>query len=247
MNKVLEVCCGSYYDALQAYRGGAKRIELNSALHMGGLTPSLATLIKVKQDTDLKVICMLRNRGAGFCYLEEDREVMFADAKILLEHGADGLAFAFLKEDKTVDKEQSEKMVALIHQYGKEAVFHRAIDVVNDYAQGFVDIIACGVDRILTSGANVKAVEGVNKLKKMQDLYGSQIEILAGCGINEDNVDYVLANTGLKQIHSSCKTKLHDPTTSNYGVNFSFIETNRYDVVDQERVQAILAKMNESK
>lgn len=33
---------------------------------MGGLTPSLATLLKVKEETDLEVICMVRPRGAGF-------------------------------------------------------------------------------------------------------------------------------------------------------------------------------------
>ena len=60
MKKVVEVCCGSYYDALQASYGGASRIELNSALHMGGLTPSLATLLKVKEETDpsLEVLTM---------------------------------------------------------------------------------------------------------------------------------------------------------------------------------------------
>lgn len=243
MNNILEVCCGSYYDALQAEKGGAKRIELNSALHMGGLTPSLATLIKVKEDTDLKVICMVRNRGAGFCYIAEDKEIMFMDAKLMLDHGADGLAFGFLNDDKTIDMQSTKEMVELIHSYGKEAVFHRAIDVTSDYAQAFADIIECGVDRVLTSGANAKAIEGVNKIKKMQETYGTDIEILAGCGINEDNVDYVLVNTGINQIHSSCKEKLHDPTTSNYGVNFSFIDINRYDVVSKELVANILSKI----
>jgi len=42
MKRIIEICCGSYYDALQAFKGGAKRIELNSSLYMGGLTPSLA-------------------------------------------------------------------------------------------------------------------------------------------------------------------------------------------------------------
>lgn len=41
---MLEICCGSYYDAMQAASGGAGRIELNCALHLGGLTPSLASL-----------------------------------------------------------------------------------------------------------------------------------------------------------------------------------------------------------
>ena len=77
MDKIVEVCCGSYYDALQAQYGGARRIELNSALHLGGLTPSLATLLKVKDNTDLEVICMVRPRG----------------------NGADGIAFGCLDEE----------------------------------------------------------------------------------------------------------------------------------------------------
>ena len=59
MNK-LEVCCGSYEDAMNAYHGGAKRIELNSALALGGLTPTIASLELIKNNTDLEVICMVR-------------------------------------------------------------------------------------------------------------------------------------------------------------------------------------------
>ena len=69
MNK-LEVCCGSYEDAMNAYHGGAKRIELNSALALGGLTPTIASLELIKNNTDLEVICMVRPRGAGFVYNE---------------------------------------------------------------------------------------------------------------------------------------------------------------------------------
>ena len=71
-NLEVEICCGSYYDTLQAWKGGAKRVELNSALHLGGLTPSLGTLRQVKKNTGLKVICMVRPRGAGFCYNMEE-------------------------------------------------------------------------------------------------------------------------------------------------------------------------------
>mgnify|MGYP000585680077 FL=1 len=54
MERIIEICCGSYEDALNAYHGGAKRIELNNALHLGGLTPSLATLKLTKKNTKLK-------------------------------------------------------------------------------------------------------------------------------------------------------------------------------------------------
>ena len=72
--------------------GGAARIELNSALMLGGLTPTASTLCLVKgQFPKLKVIAMVRPRGAGFCYTEEEFLVMEKECQCLLEHGADGL------------------------------------------------------------------------------------------------------------------------------------------------------------
>lgn len=125
----LEICCGSYEDASIAYQGGARRIELNSALYLGGLTPSLGSLILTKKLPGLKVITMIRCRGAGFCYSGEEFSQMMLDAKLMLEHGADGLAFGFLQSDASLDLPKIRQMVDLIHSYHKEAVFHRAIDV----------------------------------------------------------------------------------------------------------------------
>ena len=45
---LLEVCTASLDDAVAAEAGGADRIELNSSLLQGGLTPSLGTLIEAK-------------------------------------------------------------------------------------------------------------------------------------------------------------------------------------------------------
>ena len=46
---MLEICCGSFSDVETAYENGADRVELNSALYMGGLTPTLANLIYAKE------------------------------------------------------------------------------------------------------------------------------------------------------------------------------------------------------
>lgn len=127
----IEVCAGSYEDCLAAARGKADRVELNSALALGGLSPTEATLRLVKRDTDLKVICMVRPRGAGFHYTEVERKVMMAEAKSFLENGADGIAFGFLNADGTIDVEATKEMIDLIHSYNKEAVFHRAVDVLS--------------------------------------------------------------------------------------------------------------------
>ena len=44
MKGLLEICCGSFEDVKTAWQNGADRVELNSALYLGGLTPSTANL-----------------------------------------------------------------------------------------------------------------------------------------------------------------------------------------------------------
>lgn len=239
MGKVVEVCCGSYYDALQAQYGGAKRIELNSALHLGGLTPSLATLLKVKEKTDLEVICMVRPRGAGFCYSDEDFEVMKLDAEILLDNGADGIAFGCLNEEGDINISQTREMVNIIKSYHKTAVFHRAIDCVNDIDESMNILITLGVDRVLTSGLQSKALRDKEMIKYLYDAYGNSIEILAGSGINAGNVKKFLDYTGIDQVHSSCKDWRLDPTTRRDEVDFSF-NGDEYDIVSSELVEMLI-------
>lgn len=160
MKRIIEVCAGSYQDCLAAYRGGAQRAELNSALSVGGLTPSVAALRRAKQETSLKIICMVRPRAAGFCYDEADVQIMMDDARILLQEGADGIAFGFLDEHGRVAAEDTAAMCGLIHSFGKEAVFHRAFDVCEDPFAAMQTLIQCGADRLLTSGQQAKAVQG---------------------------------------------------------------------------------------
>lgn len=235
----LEVCCGSYYDALQAQYGGASRIELNSALYLGGLTPSIGTLLQVKENTDLEVICMIRSRAGGFCYGEEDIETMLLDAEILLDNGADGIAFGFLDEECGIDIDNTQKMVELIHSYGKTAVFHRAFDCTVDVHEAIDILIRLGVDRVLTSGQQRNAIYGKDMIKYLQDCYGEYIEIMAGCGLNSENVIQFIEDTGVYQIHSSCKEWLIDPTACGAYGSFSYHD-DEYEVVSFEQVEVMV-------
>lgn len=237
MKKIAEICCGSYEDCLNAYRGGAKRVELNSALYLGGLTPSLAALKLTKQNTDLKVIAMIRPRGAGFCYSEDEAQEMLLDAKLFLENGADGLAFGFLNNDGTVEISKTKKMVELIHEYGKEAVFHRAFDCCVDPFKTMELLIALGVDRVLTSGLKNKAVEGCALLKELNEKYGEAIEIVAGSGMNAENVKGFYEKTGIIQVHSSCKSWREDETTSKNEVSYRYHDEDSYELVDEKKVK----------
>lgn len=244
MERIIEICCGSYEDALNAYKGKAKRIELNSALYLGGLTPSLASLIKTKQNTDLKVIVMIRPRGAGFCYSDNDYEVMKEDCRIMLEHGADGIAFGFLNNDFTIDLKRTKEFTDLIKSYNKESVFHRAFDCTDNPYEAIEQLIDLGIDRILTSGLKAKALDGIELIKDMQNKYGQKIEILAGSGINASNARYMMDYTGISQVHSSAKSWVADQTTKHNDVSYEY-NGNLYDVVDEKLVKGLVESIHE--
>lgn len=249
MERIVEICCGGYEDALAAFYGGAKRIELNSALYLGGLTPSVGALRLTKKNTDLKVIAMVRPRGAGFCYSGADFETMKADAELLLENGADGIAFGCLCGDGSIQTAQTRQMLEIIKRHGGEAVFHRAFDCTPDPYAAIEELIGLGADRILTSGQKAKAMEGLELLTDLLGKYGNQIELLAGSGINASNAKELMDRTGICQVHSSCKGWKNDPTTTSPEVSYSYGQSpyeNGYDVVDASLVKALAAKTGET-
>lgn len=244
---MIEVCCGSVADALVAAAAKASRIELNSALEIGGLTPSVACLRQVKEQTKLEVIAMVRPRGAGFIYSSIEQQLMLEEARQLLEANADGIAFGFLNQDLTVSYEPTKRMVELIHSYHKTAVFHRAFDQVSDPYMGIRQLIDLHVDRILTSGQSDKALAGKELLRDLQSQFGEQIELLAGGGITAYNVKELQEYTKIKQMHSSCKTYLCDPSTV-ANVSYAILDKpyqNCFITVDFHLVKDLLDAANQ--
>lgn len=240
---MIEVCCGSYEDAIAASQGGATRIELNSGLALGGLTPSTASLALTKQNLGVSIIAMVRPRAAGFCYSGQEYIQMIAEAEELLEAGADGIAFGFLGVEQTIDRNRTKEFATLVHTYHKEAVFHRAFDCVEGVDEGIQTLIALGVDRVLTSGQASTAEEGMLRLSYLQKTYGNEIQILAGSGINAGNIERIKENTGIAQFHSSCKEWKEDITTVGAGVSFAYQDgarSHQYEVVSKELVEKLI-------
>ena len=137
---------------------------------------------------------------------------MLLEAEDLLENGADGLAFGFLKSDHTIDVKRTREFVELIHKYHR-AVFHRAFDCCDDLDHAMSQLIELGIDRVLTSGGQSTAIDGADQIKSLQENYGKDIEILAGSGVNYNNASSLMKHTGISQVHSSCKDYEEDPTT----------------------------------
>lgn len=205
-----EVCAGSLTDVLTAGRFPVDRIELNCALELGGLTPSLATFEEAKKASSARLICMVRPRPAGFLYNGTEIRTMFLDASAFLDRGADGIVFGFLNSNHTVDRMSTLRMCELIHSHGGEAVFHKAFDLTRNADEAMEDLMECGVDRVLTSGHQPDIIQGEAELKHLQETYGSRIQILPGGGVTADNAAAFLDATHCVQLHFSAKTSLQD-------------------------------------
>lgn len=232
----VEVCCGSVEDCIVAQKCKADRIELNYALELDGLTPSIATLRRAKELVNIPIYCMVRPRGFGFYYSEEHFQVMKMEAKDLLENGADGIVFGFLDEKGEIDQKRTMEMVQMIHP--KKAIFHKAIDYTKDLFASIEQLIECGVDRVLTSGQG--STPNIQILRELQERYGNQIEILIGGGVREHNVEEIIKKTGVCQIHTSAKSQKIDSSIANTELGR---EACRYFVTDDSLLQKIIDKV----
>lgn len=209
----LEVCCGSAQDVVNAEKGGADRVELNSGLFFGGLTPSAGALLEAKARASIPVMAMVRPREAGFCYQPEEFSVMLRDAEVLLKCGADGIVFGCLHEDGSLNWEQCSRLMEVISKSGKEAVFHRAIDVCGNRWPELLDqLCELGVNRVLTSGQKATAWDGRDTIRDMVRHAGGRIEILPGGNVRAHNIRDLLEYTGCTQAHTSGSRLLSDPT-----------------------------------
>ena len=164
---------------------------------------------------------MVRVREAGFCYRPYQYEQMMEELKLLLAYGTDGAVFGFLTEEREIDLSRTKEFVQMIHEEGAKAVFHRAFDCVRDPYQAMEQLIDLKVDRVLTSGLEKTAEEGIPLLKELQSRYGSRIEILPGSGVRAENARRIMREVGVNQVHSSCKEWAEDLTTVGEKVSFA--------------------------
>jgi len=198
----IEAVACSVDDCLEAEAGGADRLELCSAMMVGGLTPSLGTLIDARAATPLPIVTMIRPRAGGFCYTPREFATMMRDAELAANHGADGLVFGILTADGRVDAARCQEFLDAARRNGvRQITFHRAFDVTPAPYDALFTMIDLGVTRILTSGREPTALKGAPLIRQLAARAAGRIEILPGGGIREDNVEDVMQATGLRQVH----------------------------------------------
>lgn len=244
---ILEVCCGSADDVIQAHKAGAHRVELNSNLFHGGLTPTLGSLLVAKRATNMKIMTMVRPREGGFCYTHAEFETAVADAKLLLEHGSDGLVFGFLHADGTLDVERTRILAELAQGAGKETVFHRAIDVVPDWKTCLDALIKLGITRVLTSGQEADVSNGTDTVREMIEYAAGRIQILPGAGITLRNMDRVIRDTGCDQLHLAAhRTHFDSSVRNNRSIYYGgclYPPEDRFNITDCDYISDVVERL----
>ena len=205
----VEICCNSIASAVAAKDGGADRIELCRDLEGGGLTPSDEAIAYCTRRLGLRTHVLVRPRAGNFCYSEFEQMEMIASIKRCKELGAAAVVLGLLTEDGKVEVEVTRRLVQLAAPM--EVTFHRAFDEAQqDPVEALWAVAAARCDRLLTSGQRHTALEGAEIIRSLVGITG--VKILAGSGVSPQNVRRLVAETGVREVHGSCKKTLDDGT-----------------------------------
>ena len=197
---ILEICCGNIESVHAAVKGGARRVELCSALELDGLTPSWDSLRKARAlYPSIKIHVLIRPRSGGFCYTASELSGIKADILTALQLGADGIVAGCLTPEGDVDIPAMRELMTV----ARNVTFHRAFDVCRDPHRALEEIVGLGCARLLTSGQARTAEEGVGLIQSLQEQAGGRIIIMPGCGVTPLNARHILESTGCTEIHAS--------------------------------------------
>lgn len=239
----LEICCYALDCALTAQQAGADRVELCMAPREGGLTPSAGMLQAARRELTIAVHPIVRPRGGDFCYTAREFDIMKSEVAMIRELGFPGLVIGMLDEDGHIDHIRMQRIMTLCD--GLEVTFHRAFDLCHSPKRALKELTGLGIARILTSGQQQSAENGIALLRELNELSTGPI-IMAGAGVRLSNLQKFL-EMGIQEVHSSASRLVPSPMRyRKAGVSMcSEAETDEFSryCVDGDVVEAMKSVM----
>lgn len=198
---LLEIACFNLESALIAQKAGAHRIELCENYLEGGITPSEKLFLETKQSLQIEIFVMIRPRSGNFNYSDDDFSLMKKQIVFFKENKCDGFVFGILTSQNKIDTVRNKELVELAKPL--PCTFHRAFDETENSESALQDVINCGFKRILTSGKQKTAIEGIDLISSLIKKASDRIIIIPGGGIRASNISVLKNNTGATEFHSA--------------------------------------------
>ncbi|MFN8348277.1 MAG: copper homeostasis protein CutC [Spirosomataceae bacterium] len=244
----IEVCAFSIESCLNAQQAGARRVELCGGLYEGGTTPNFGLIERARALLSIQLYVMIRPRGGDFCYDEEEFKVMQSDIRAAKSLGADGVVFGILLPDGKIDTARTAELAELAQPMG--FTFHRAFDMTREPYEALEAVIQTGAERILTSGQQNTALEGLDLIQQLAQKAAGRIEIMAGSGVNAGNA-LLLAKTGVDALHLTGKAvkngaMIYQKTAVSMA---SVLPANEYEIIYSNalNIRAVIDAVNGEK
>lgn len=229
--RILEVCIDEAGGLAAALQGGAQRIELCSALALGGLTPS-AGLMALAAQAPTPVYAMVRPHGRSFVLGAADLRQMLHDIDAVAEAGLAGVVLGASLPSGALDVTALEGLTDRARGRGLGLTLHRAFDLTPDPAEALEQAIGLGFERILTSGGEPSAVAGAERIAALVAQAAGRIAIMPGGGVRSENIAELVRRTGASQVHASCSAPAApDPLSRRVGLEAPGRRTTRADIV----------------
>jgi copper homeostasis protein len=239
---LVEVCVDSIESAMAAERGGGGRIELCANLLEGGTTPSAGMIELARRNLTIPIHVIIRPRGGDFCYSVLEVEVMRHDIEAAKQLGADGVVIGALKADGTIDAQLTHALIMLARPMS--VTFHRAFDMARDPYASLETLSGLGIDRLLTSGQEQSALEGLELITELVRKAGDRIMVMPGGGIHERNAARIVVQSRAREIHVTARTSVESPMQYRHPRAFMGGELRPHEfsrsVADAERVGEIV-------
>lgn len=199
MTILKEACVENLKEAISAATAGADRLELCDNLACGGTSNAYGVIKSVLKAVDIPVFCMVRPRGGNFVYSDLEFESMKDDIEICRLLGVHGIVSGVLLPDGNVDVARTKQLVDLCDSMS--FTFHKAFDLCPNADIALEDVIKTGANRLLTSGQQKTAEEGLSLLNRLHKKANQRIEIVAAGKVTNENIPLLINSTAIVEFH----------------------------------------------
>ena len=197
---IIEICATTIKSVLNANMAGADRIELCSNYNVGGLTPSIKFIKEALNISKIPIHVLVRPRPGNFIYNSNEIDKMKKSIMSIMELGINGFVVGSIKLNGEIDDEFINDVRELTNNL--DLTFHRSFDYLNNQKKSIDMLVDIGFSRILCSGNQSDAINGIQNLISLNKYSNNRIAIMPGGGINKENC-LEFKNLGFKEIHLS--------------------------------------------